>query len=877
MVPQTTNSQAPDWTRVLQLSTYGTQRVDNLTADANYVYAALSISGPVTFSGTDFVSVGSRDLLIAKINSAGVFSWTKQINAQTNGTIYANAIKVDASGNIYIAGAFSGQSTIGGNIITSGTLYNAFIAKFDAEGNGLWATPFFSIGTGRSKMSIDGNGNIYLISKSRKLLKFSSSGENQWEQTYPDRTLQAITISGPDLFLGGSLQSGTTNFGSIALTSLGGYNTGFLVKADLNGVYSGSMIVGGSTNNDGSTISDIVLDNAGNLIITGGYTKDLVLGTIIITNTTQSYYTYIAKCNSNFAFAWAKSSAAFSNPAREMVNYRTFIDDLNNIYEYGTISSSFTYGSIIVAPNSGQFLVKFDQNGNATNNLSVQASGVYSTYVAPSGKIFTGFYDFSTLMISQFSNNFTLEWKKYSSGNLTGNAKINFIKHDAEGNTYIQAQVLGYCNYFGTIINGNFNTNLTIISKHDISGNMIWINSISDISPSIYGSVFTLDKDNNVITAGLFRTSLNIGNITLTTSNSGYEGYVAKYSSTGTFLWAAKMNFGTDVSTNLTIASDNSGNVLVSGVINPSNYLIKFDASGNRLWANIFPMESYYVSLISTDANSNIYLTSEIHLSSGSGSTTIGSVVLTQSNNDGSTALIKFSPDGNALWAKTYGGVTGASTSDGWPCDIKTDASGNSYLWGWCNNNAIFGSTTLINPFTPNQDYSYYLAKINTSGDVVWAKAVYETKYAFNYGDLLDLDRNGNVYVGGHFNDKIKIEGTEYTPEGTNDFFTAKFSNGGLFQWLKTIPANGNIISALSINDENILSVAGYSGINSMLGSFTIEWKGGSSCIVATLGTLHSNAHFVPVWSGSGMDHMNLYALTAKLDNIDLQPGDRCF
>jgi hypothetical protein len=145
---------------------------------------------------------------------------------------------------------------------------------------------------------------------------------------------------------------------------------------------------------------------------------------------------------------------------------------------------------------------------------------------------------------------------------------------------------------------------------------------------------------------------------------------------------------------------------------------------------------------------------------------------------------------------------------------------------------------------------------------------------AFNYGDLLDLDRNGNVYVGGHFNDKIKIEGTDYTPEGTNDFFTAKFSNGGLFRWIKTIPANGIIINSLSINDENILSVAGLAGINSTLGSFSIERKGGTNSIVATLGTLHLNNHFVPVWSGSGLDHMNLYALTAKLDNIDLQPGD---
>ena len=35
------------------------------------------------------------------------------------------------------------------------------------------------------------------------------------------------------------------------------------------------------------------------------------------------------------------------------------------------------------------------------------------------------------------------------------------------------------------------------------------------------------------------------------------------------------------------------------------------------------------------------------------------------------------------------------------------------------------------------------------------------------------------------------------------------------------------------------------------------------------------NTHFVPAWwPGNGTEHMNLYALTAKLDNHDLQPGD---
>jgi hypothetical protein len=296
------------------------------------------------------------------------------------------------------------------------------------------------------------------------------------------------------------------------------------------------------------------------------------------------------------------------------------------------------------------------------------------------------------------------------------------------------------------------------------------------------------------------------------------------------------MNLDADVSTNISVATDNTGNILASRVISPINYLIKFDSSGNRLWTQSFPMESYYTSLVSTDTNNNIYLTSEIHLSNASGSTTIGSVPLSQTNSDGSTALVKFDPDGNPLWAKTYGGVNGGTYSDGWPCDIKTDVSGNVFLWGWCLNNAIFGSFTLTNPI--GTGYSYYLAKINTSGEVVWAKAVYETASGYNYGDLLDLDKSGNVYVGGHFNNRIRIDGNEFVPEGTNDFFVAKYSNTGVYQWIKTIPSNGNIINALSVKNNDVLSIAGAAGKNSTLGTFNYLKSSGSNGMVATLGNL---------------------------------------
>lgn len=834
-IPLVSSSQAPDWTRLLQLNTNSAPSVTAVTADASKVYMVCRISGPVTFDGINYTSTGLNDMLLVKMSNTGVTEWVRQFSPETGGSINPNAIKVDANGNIYISATFYGTITIDGIPVTSGTSINAIFGMFDASGKRVWVTPFFSSGSGSSKIAFDGSGNSFLISKSSKLLKFNNSGTILWEQQYTDRTLQSIAVYGSNLYLGGGLQDYITHFGTIDLQYLGGYNTGYLVKADLDGVYTKGIVVGGSNTGDGSIVSDMATDNSGNLIITGSYTKDLMLGSVTISNPTQSYYTYIAKCDNNLDFSWAKSSLGFAgaaNNGRQMWTYRIFTDNSNNIYEFGIITCPLTYGSVTIPLNANdQFLFKFDPNGNVLNGYELQNTLYERTVINQSGKILIGGNSDGNFSFTQFSNNFVQDWQKISSNSYSGSATINCIKQDATGNTYLQSRVTGYCDYFGTILSTN--SSVTIISKHDNTGKLLWMNQIADISPTLFGPVFTLDKDNNIITLGLFQTSLNIGTTTLINSNSGYEGYVAKYSSNGGFLWASKMSLNTGVSTNITVATDNTGNIVVSGVISPMNYLIKFDSSGNRLWAKSFPMESYYISLVSTDTNNNIYLTSEIHLSDASGSTTIGSVQLSQTNSDGSTVLVKFDPDGNALWAKTYGGVNGGTYSDGWPCDIKTDASGNTYLWGWCLNNAVFGATTLTNPI--GTGYSLYLAKINTSGDVVWVKAVYETKSGFNYGDLLNLDKNGNVYIGGHFTNRISIDGNEYWPEGTNDFFAVKFSDTGIYQWIKTIPANSTIINALSSYDNN-LSVAGFAGINSTLGSFNILRNSGSNCMVATLG-----------------------------------------
>jgi PKD repeat protein len=965
-------SQAPDWTRILQSSSVGLQNANVVTSDNNYVYVAGTICGPFTFGGAAFTGVGKQDMFVSKITNSGVVSWTRQFKAGVGLFILPNAIAVDVASNTYITGFFTGSVTIGSKTVTADALNNAFIAKLDPNGNGLWISSFLSNGSGNTKIAVDASGNSYVINRGNKLMKFSNSGIPIWEQNYPLNTLQAIAVKGSDLFIGGALQQGITSFGAFNLSGLA-YNTAFLARADLDGIFNKTLIestssfstkdgnygalgtfihptagvrtinltktVSGSSENvlttsvgdlastngyvvltinpandsvsisglvgtqqpvyasginyynpgnktftlhysydavgggnariiseeltkqsdfipGQSSISDIAFDINGDMILTGGFTQNLVLDTISIINSAPANYTFIAKCNSNLEFAWIKPSQKFLNA--QLYNFRVFVDAANNIYESAPVTnSSFTYGSVTVPATTGQFLVQFDPTGNAINAFAMQNNTVNRFSLTPAGKFinigsynFAGAPSYGNVYVDQYYGDMSLEWRQISSGITSGSMQTNSVKHDPTGNIYVHAKIIGYYDYLGTIINSN--TYVTIIAKHDITGKLLWLKQVSDISPQVFGTSFTLDKDNNVLFVGLFNSSLIVGSTTLTSPNTGSEGYVAKFSTNGDFMWASKMNLSSDVTANITLTTDNAGNVIVSGVINPSNYLVKFDPLGNQLWAKTIPMESYYLSLVSTDAGNNIYMTTEIHLTAP---IMIGSVPLTQTFEDGSIALVKFDPNGNALWAKTYGGVIGATYSDGWPCAIRNDAAGNTILWGTFKNNAIFGAATLTNPLSTyqslGQDYSYYVTKINPSGAVLWVKPIFEKKIGFNYGDLMDLDKSGNIYVGGHFKDTISIDGSIYKPEGTNDFFMSKYSGNGDFQWITTIPSNIEIIRGLCVLKDDVVTITGNAGIKPTLGTKAIITGTGTTSIIASLGSI-CYAQFDFTWTGTG-------------------------
>lgn len=136
-------------------------------------------------------------------------------------------------------------------------------------------------------------------------------------------------------------------------------------------------------------------------------------------------------------------------------------------------------------------------------------------------------------------------------------------------------------------------------------------------------------------------------------------------------------------------------------------------------------------------------------------------------------------------WAKSFSG------SDYEACQSNvTDAVGNIY-----SISTIFGTTDMdpspgIYNLTSNGSYDIVISKLNAQGDFIWAKRV---GGLFNDGaSTLDIDNNGNLYIGGSFQSTVDFD------PGPG-FSTLNNVNGGIGTFLLKLDFDGNFIFAKKI------------------------------------------------------------------------------
>jgi len=201
---------------------------------------------------------------------------------------------------------------------------------------------------------------------------------------------------------------------------------------------------------------------------------------------------------------------------------------------------------------------------------------------------------------------------------------------------------------------------------------------------------------------------------------------------------------------------------------------------------------------VATDAFGNVYIAGFI----SSDSILFGSILLT-GNSGGNIFLTKYDPAGNVIWAKNAGGSSWDEA-----LSITIDKWENIYVTGYYLSNPIaFGSILLPNNSTSQNESDMFLAKYDSSGNVIWAK-----RAGGNYndqGNYVKTDAAGNIYLIGYFDsDSITFGNT--TLLYPNDNFFVKYDSSGNVIWAKGAGAtNNDFISSISIDTSGRIYIAG--------------------------------------------------------------------
>lgn len=263
--------------------------------------------GTDTFTLTT-VPLTQADIFVSKLDAAGNFQWAKRFEGNANGADRADAITVDAEGNVFTTGHFRGTLDFdpgpGTSTRTVQGGVDAFLSKLDSAGNFSWVKHIGGT-DGQEGYSLvhDSLFNVYITGTFQQTTNFDIAGAN------------------------------------VSLSTVNSYDA-FVAKYDSAGALAWVRQFGGNNQEQGRTIT---LDKNLN-VYTAGEFRDTVdfdpgAGTfkLVPDKVLNSFQpdVYLSKLTNDGDFVWAKKISG--NRSEFVSGIR--VDNSMNIYTVGYFQS----------------------------------------------------------------------------------------------------------------------------------------------------------------------------------------------------------------------------------------------------------------------------------------------------------------------------------------------------------------------------------------------------------------------------------------------------------------------------------------------------------------------------------------------------------
>lgn len=325
---------------------------------------------------------------------------------------------------------------------------------------------------------------------------------------------------------------------------------------------------------------------------------------------------------------------------------------------------------------------------------------------------------------------------------------------------------------------------------------------------------------------------------------SGPDVLVLEYDPQGELRWSASYDgAGSGFDSGIDVTADAAGNVYVLGLVTGDGtdwdfVTLKYDDAGNELWARTFDgpaqAEDRPVGL-AVDAEANVYVAGTAAVNNPFGDDFV---------------VIKYDPDGNALWTELFdGGVGGTDRA----AALALDAAGHPYVGGlllpppgnewhaavvkllpdgshdWSGlaghpaagipeqvrGLAVDAAGSAYIAFTGSNDV--LVARFDPAGTPLWDHLYDSVSLASNAVRPLALDAAGNAYVAAY----------DFVPGSGNDFLTYRLDAAdGALAWAVSFGEEGetadDFTSTVAVDSRGHILVGGT--VRPGGASFVTDW-----------------------------------------------------
>jgi uncharacterized delta-60 repeat protein len=221
----------------------------------------LDPSGNVYVTGYSTGAGTGKDYMTIKYNSNGNVLWTASNNGPVNGGDYSNAIAVDQSGNAYVTGR-----------VDFGASYSDIVTiKYNSQGVQQWSARFNGQANNIDEakcIKVDANGNVFVAGYSFNsnrdfiVIKYNSNGTEAWVAIYNGPGNNEDAVNSLEIDNSGNIYAAGNSIGA-------GSGSDFtVIKYNPNGTEAWVKRFNGPGNGGDAALS-VKVDGSGNVYVSG--------------------------------------------------------------------------------------------------------------------------------------------------------------------------------------------------------------------------------------------------------------------------------------------------------------------------------------------------------------------------------------------------------------------------------------------------------------------------------------------------------------------------------------------------------------------------------------------------------------------------------